>query len=144
MKTMDLCGKTYISCISDPKGTAFRGIHFCFRKKDFSETPYWRELEGVIEEIWSYLDILQTNRQTDTLTEIFLKSLLGLKIYFSFTMSSEFSFKCLNTVSWKEPMKAFLFGPLIQKPLKAFLFGYWYGYISFSNQIYCFFQVLTT
>ena len=28
MKTVDLSGKTYISSISDPKGTAFRGIHF--------------------------------------------------------------------------------------------------------------------
>ena len=27
MKTVDLSGKTYISSISDPKGTAFRGIH---------------------------------------------------------------------------------------------------------------------
>ena len=28
IKTVDLSGKTYISSISDPKGTAFRGIHF--------------------------------------------------------------------------------------------------------------------
>ena len=28
MKTVDLSRKTYISSISDPKGTAFRGIHF--------------------------------------------------------------------------------------------------------------------
>ena len=40
MKTVDLSGKTYISSISDPKGTAFRGIHFWFRKKCFSGTPY--------------------------------------------------------------------------------------------------------
>ena len=41
MKTVDLSGKTYISSISDPKGTAFRGIHFWFWKKCFYETPYW-------------------------------------------------------------------------------------------------------
>ena len=28
MKTVDLSGKTYISSISDQKGTAFMGIHF--------------------------------------------------------------------------------------------------------------------
>ena len=39
MKTADLSGKTYISSISDPKGTAFRGIHVRFQKKCFSGTP---------------------------------------------------------------------------------------------------------
>ena len=39
MKTLDLSGKTYISSISDPKGTALRGIHDRFQKKCFSGTP---------------------------------------------------------------------------------------------------------
>ena len=43
-KTVDLSGKTNISSISDPKGTAFRGIHFWFRKKCFYETPYYANL----------------------------------------------------------------------------------------------------
>ena len=36
----------------------------------------WRKLERVIEEIWSYLDNLMIDKQTNALTEQFLKLLM--------------------------------------------------------------------
>ena len=41
MKTADLSGKTYISSISDPKGTAFRGTQVRIQFSCTFETPYF-------------------------------------------------------------------------------------------------------
>ena len=43
MKTVDLSGKIYISSISDPKGTAFRGTQVQIQFSCTFETPYQKK-----------------------------------------------------------------------------------------------------